>query len=449
MSSFSRAERAPWGSFPKVIRNGDLGSLTSEPEYQAAKQGDTAAALAMVERLITDDTIAQLKTLIGEDKPRIIPVLAVEAAGTNKIPAMMAVVLADRLGLEVESDIVQREKVARTGSGSDHRLAFNPTFDGKVIPGQKYIVVDDTLTMGGTIASLRGYIENKGGKVMAASVMTAHEGAVDLAVKPKMLAGINEKHGPVMDAFWKESFGYGIDRLTQGEAGHLRAAPSVDAIRDRIAAARNEAVNRVGAGRPQAPARPGQTGSAVKAPSAGANGEELVEAAQEIQTEQQALLEAAPIEQTYQQSLAVYVQAKHDQVERIEDRLEQLVDRQQARLQQIQSSAPGLLSLPRTKAAWQQQQAQQQARLQTLHSRLDAVREIKEGMGIHSPKIEELATRKMRAENPELAADWDSMREAMRRHQALMRKQEQDKSKKLAQERGGRGLTLGLSKGSE
>lgn len=443
MSSNSRTERAPWGDFPRVVRNGDLGSLSNEPEYQAAKQGDTEAALTLVDRLISDDTIAQLKTLIGDEKPRIVPVLAVEAAGNNKIPAMMAAVLADRLGLEVETDIVQREKVARTGSGSDHRLAFNPTFEGNVSAGQKYIVVDDTLTMGGTIASLRGYIENNGGKVMAASVMTAHEGALDLAVKPKMLAGINQKHGPAMDAYWKESFGYGIDRLTQGEAGHLRAAPSVDAIRDRIAAARHEAVNRVGASRTSPPARAAQqSGATVKNTAAGNAGEGLLEAAQEAETEQRALLEAAPVEQTYQQTLAFYVQAKHDQVERIEDRLEQLVDRQQAQLQRLQSNAPGLLSLPRTKAAWQQQQAQQQARLQTLHARLDAVREIKEGMGIHSPKIEELATRKMRAENPELAGDWDSMREATRRHQALMRKQEQEK--KQAQERG-RSQSLGLS----
>ena len=49
--------------------------------------------------------------------------------------------------------------------------------------GQDYLVVDDTLTMGGTVASLRGYVESHGGKVVAASVMTAHEGAVDLVVR--------------------------------------------------------------------------------------------------------------------------------------------------------------------------------------------------------------------------------------------------------------------------
>jgi len=120
---------------------------------------------------------------------------------------------------------------------------------------------------------------------MAASVMTAREGALDLAVKPKMLAGINEKHGPAMDAFWKETFGYGIDRLTQGEAGHLRAAPSVDAIRDRIAAARNEAVHRVGASRTATPARAGQQQSSAVKQSSGNSGEGLLQAAQETEAE--------------------------------------------------------------------------------------------------------------------------------------------------------------------
>ena len=82
---------------------------------------------------------------------------------------------------------------------------------------------------------------------------------------------------------------------------------------------------------------------------------------------------------------------------------------------------------------------------QMLHTRLEVVREIKEGMGIHAPKVEELATRKMRAERPELASDWDAMREAQRRHQALLRKQEQER-KQAQEQRLGRSQSLGLSR---
>lgn len=437
MSKLGIGERTPWYDFPQVIRNGDLGALKNEPEYQAAKSGDMSAAIELVDRLLTDDTVGKIREQIGDGKPLVLPVLAVEAAGNNKIPLAMAEALADRLDLDVELGIIQSDKVGRTDSGADHRLAFNPTFEGDVKQGQKYLVVDDTLTMGGTVASLRGYVENRGGKVVAASVMTAHEGALNLPVKSSMLAAIENKHGPSINNFWQETFGYGTDKLTQGEAGHLKSAKTVDAIRERITAARHEGIERLGANRVEASPRSKGAGRS------GVTGESLVSSAEGLEVEQQAMIEGASVEQGYQETLAMYVQAKHDQVESIEDRLENLINRQQARLQQTQSNRPGFLSMPGTRKAWQASQAQQQGRLQTLHARLETVREIKEGMGLHSPRVEELATRKMRAENPELAADWDSMKQAERQHQALMKKQEQEK--KQTQEKS-RGLSLGLNR---
>ncbi|WP_282175286.1 phosphoribosyltransferase [Vibrio diabolicus] len=439
MNKFGIGERSPWGDFPKVIRNGDLGALKNEPEYQAAKSGDTFAALDLVERLITDDTVKSLKECIGGSKPRILPVLAVEAAGDNKIPLAIAEVLADRLGLDVELNIVQCDKVGRTGTGSDHRLAFNPSFDGNVKKGEKYLIVDDTLAMGGTLASLRGYVENRGGKVIAASVMTAHEGALNLPVKPGMLAAINDKHGPAMNQFWKDTFGYGIDKLTQGEAGHLKSAKTVEQIRDRITKARNGYIERTSQSGVETPQ------SRANANSSTITGSSLLTEAERLESEQLSMLDSASIEQGYQETLAMYVQAKHDQVERIEDRLESLINRQQARLQQSQLSKPGFLSMPGTKKTWQVTQSQQQSRLQTLHVRLESVREIKDGMGVHSPRVDELATRKMRAENPELAADWDSMRQAQRHHQALVKKQELEK-KQIQERSRSHTHTLGINK---
>ncbi|MET0090824.1 MAG: phosphoribosyltransferase [Candidatus Thiodiazotropha sp.] len=436
-----KGERAPWRQFPKVVRNGDLGSLQNEPEYDAAKAGDKEAALNLVDRLFDDTTAEAIRELIGDSRPLVLPVISSEADGNNWIPLAFAEVLADRLDLDVEVGITQREKIKRTGTGSDYRLAFNPTFIGNVKEGQSYLIVDDTLTMGGAIASLRGYVVNRGGHVVGASVMTAHEGALDLAVKPKLLSAIDEKHGRSMNQYWQETFGYGIDQLTQGEAGHLRSAASVDAIRKRITTARREGIERLDAYRTQAPARGPQAGQGGGTVDQAADS--LLEAAESLEQQQYSLLDSAPIEQTYQETLVAYVQSKHDQVERIEDRLEALVDRQQARLQQMQSRSPGFLSLPSTKRAWQTQQAQCRARLQVLHHRLDAVREIKDGMGLHSPKVEELATRKMRAENPELASDWDAMRLAVRQHEAFVKKQAQEQ--KQAQSRG-QGLSQGLSR---
>ena len=61
----------------------------------------------------------------------------------------------------------------RTGSDSSYRLAFPAVFGGEVKAGRDYLILDDNSTMGGTIAGLKGYIENRGGKVIGAAVMSA------------------------------------------------------------------------------------------------------------------------------------------------------------------------------------------------------------------------------------------------------------------------------------
>ena len=168
----------------------------------------------------------------------------------------------------------------------------------------------------------------------------------------------------------------------------------------------------------------------------------LAKTAELLESNQQADLEAMQVEQLYQANLDIFIQSKHTQAERVEDRLENLVDQQQALMQRTLANQPGLLSRPATKAVWQNQLTQQQARLQILHARLETVREIKDGMGIHAPRIEELATRKLRLLEPNLATDFDEFQEAQRRHQALLRKQSQDKQKQAQS----KGMTLTLHK---
>lgn len=171
----------------------------------------------------------------------------------------------------------------------------------------------------------------------------------------------------------------------------------------------------------------------------------LLDAAEGLEREQQTLLEAAPVEQTYQDTLVAYVQAKHTQAEYIEDRLEHLIDQQTVRLAQTRLAQPGVFTMPAAKRAWQTQQTQQRARLQTLRVRLEAVREIKEGMGLHAPRIEELATRKLRAEWPELASDWDAMREALRHHQ-LHERGHRNEQKRQKEQSAALGQSLSVSR---
>lgn len=431
-------ERSDWGDFPEVIRNGNLGDLKAQPEYDAAKHGDSKAALDMVERLLTGETIEQIKGLIGEDKPLILPVQLIEENGNNKIPIAIATILAGQLGLEVEQGIGQQEKLSRTGASADHRIAFNPTFRGLVESGKKYFIVDDNLTMGGTIASLRGYVENRGGKVMGASVMVARHGAENMVVRPKTLIAIKEKHGEAINDFWKEEFGYGIEKLTQAEAGLVRKSASIDDIRIRILHARHEGIRPMDEDRiKKAETRTGEGRGEIKGVGS------LLESAQGLEREQQSLLDKGQIKETYQNTLDTYVLAKHEQVEIIESRLKNIINQQQVKLQQLQRNTPGIFSLPKTRHIWQSQKTQQQARLHTLQNRLSTVMEIKEGVSLHSPRIEELATRKMRTKNPKLTSNMDAVKMAARQYDIDRRlKEKKKKTQELSLSKGkGRSLT--------
>lgn len=148
----------------------------------------------------------------------------------------------------------------------------------------------------------------------------------------------------------------------------------------------------------------------------------------------------------YGAAFAALLEAKHDQVERIEDRLEALVELEASHLQQTRAKQPGILSRQGTRERWQRQVLQHQSTMQRLQGRLEAVREIKEGMGLHSPRIEELAARKVRHQDPDLATGWHDMQEATRRHQAVVRAREFEKQKEEEKNRraraGGHSISL-------
>ena len=60
-----------------------------------------------------------------------------------------------------------------------------------------------------------------------------------ISLANETLARLKYRH-PRLDVFWLEEFGHGLETLTEGEAGHLFSAPSVDTIRNRLAEARRD-----------------------------------------------------------------------------------------------------------------------------------------------------------------------------------------------------------------
>ncbi len=111
------------------------------------------------------------------------------------------------------------------------------TLERKVAQGRDYMLVDDFVGMGGTLANLRGYIEANGGRVLAAVTLTGKPYSARLALDATQLQELRDKHGKQLESWWKEVFGHSFDCLTQSEARYLARSPDADTIRDRIAKA--------------------------------------------------------------------------------------------------------------------------------------------------------------------------------------------------------------------
>ncbi|KDB45406.1 recombinase [Glaesserella parasuis HPS9] len=156
--------RSNWSDdFPDTVIDRKLGEATSHPLYELAKKGDIDAAYHLAKDLVSDEAIEKLRKIIAGRNVIIVPVHAEEAVGRNMIPVATATVLAKKLNVKVDLSIVQATKVSRTAGDGWHRLIYSPAFDGEYPKGQLAIILDDTQTQGGTLASLKGYIEQQNG----------------------------------------------------------------------------------------------------------------------------------------------------------------------------------------------------------------------------------------------------------------------------------------------
>jgi len=147
-------------------------------------------------------------------------------------------VLAERLGLRAEESIVQTNRTGHTGATGYHRLAYPALFNGDVEHGRGYLLVDDFVGQGGTLANLRGFVEERGGRVIACTTLTGKPYSTKLTPSDATLRSPRAKHGSELESWWKITFGYGFDLLSESEARYLERADSAELIRDRLLAAR-------------------------------------------------------------------------------------------------------------------------------------------------------------------------------------------------------------------
>ncbi|MGQ8879011.1 PLxRFG domain-containing protein [Delftia sp. NA_296.1] len=234
---------------PDAIIGSTLGSASKHPDYAAAKGGDVEAATRLAVDLVTPEMVAKVADALGGARPRVLPVAAEESSGRNKIPRAVAEVLAARLGLETTTGIVQANRARRTGLDGLNRIFAPVDFAGAVELGD-YLLVDDTLTQGGTFAALASHIREGGGNVVGVVALTGKQYSAKIQPSPETLTSLRQKHGDLEDQF-RAATGYGFDALTESEARYLARFEPAERLRDRIAEEGRRAGERADQGNPR------------------------------------------------------------------------------------------------------------------------------------------------------------------------------------------------------
>lgn len=234
----ARLHRSAWGDFPDVlIATPMVAAIKSHPLYPSAKQGDARAAEGLVQEVFSEEQVQHLGKVFANRSPFLLAVHAVESEGMNAIPRVFAHKLSGLFKLPLASGIIQINRVSHTGADGYTRLAFPAVFDGNISPVE-YMLVDDFVGQGGTLANLRGFVESRGGRATGAMVLTGKSYSAKLTPDERTLRLLRDKHGRNLEEWWLASFGYGFERLTESEARYLGRADNADTISKRLAAAR-------------------------------------------------------------------------------------------------------------------------------------------------------------------------------------------------------------------
>ena len=115
--------RTPWGDFPPVVFQTVIGSMKQHLRYREAKAGDVDAAFEVVTSVVRRPVMDKIRRMLASRKPWVIPVVAEEASGRNKLPSAYATTLARYFGLENPAEIVQTVRAKHTGADAFHRIA--------------------------------------------------------------------------------------------------------------------------------------------------------------------------------------------------------------------------------------------------------------------------------------------------------------------------------------
>ena len=207
--------------------------------YHKAKAGVKEAAVGLISDLAID-FIVRIKDKFPRNAIFVAP-HAREATGDNAIPQVFAAMCAMVAQGEVDTDIVQATRVFHTGADPMERMRLRPEFDGSVTKGANYVLVDDVMNMGGTLAELSSYILEAGGIVLSVIVLVNAGRVKHLQPNRKTILELEKRYGNEFTRI----LGIVPSALTANESNYLIGFRTADEIRNRLVKAREETTIRL------------------------------------------------------------------------------------------------------------------------------------------------------------------------------------------------------------
>ncbi|HEY0027421.1 MAG TPA: phosphoribosyltransferase [Allosphingosinicella sp.] len=212
--------------------------------YEAAKtRADAEEAVNLCYEVADEQLMLCLDgEFCGRNPPPLIVAPSVAPEETNNALARTyAAWLADQLDGELATDIIQVNTAVKRDFITERyaRLVQEPEFEGPVVAGRDYILADDVCTSGGTLASLRGFIENNGGRVIFMTSLATGGGAdVQVSLAPATRDEVYGAYDGGLAELVLEELGYEAECLTEAEARYLLDRASLEAIRKGVASAK-------------------------------------------------------------------------------------------------------------------------------------------------------------------------------------------------------------------
>lgn len=189
-------------------------SLFSNPNYKAAKKGCPFSARALVSTLAIP--FQEFRFFTGF----VCPVMKPQG---NRIPQAMAEhIVAASDSIFYDSILLMNQ---RSGSTMGARILYTPDFNGPVLPGN-YILVDDFFTTGTTLIYLKRHIENHGGNVVNAVVLSCSAYGHNFEPSKWLLETLIMKFPNISEYF-------DLDTLCDGHIRHLLKYSSLQSFYNR------------------------------------------------------------------------------------------------------------------------------------------------------------------------------------------------------------------------